>query len=53
MLVRIKEDIKCADCGVSISVDEQKNNIKSVHKTSDGALVCKDCFFEDLEDVEG
>ena len=52
MLVRIKEDKECADCGKLVTLQDQNSNKNSLHKTQDGALVCKDCFLDSEEEAE-
>ena len=52
MLVHIKEDKECADCGHVVTLEDQKNHKNNLHKTQDGAFVCKDCFLDSEEDAE-
>ena len=50
MLVHIKEDKECASCGVVVTPKDQAGNKNSLYKTKEGALICKECFFDSDEE---
>ena len=47
MRVKLKEDYNCDECGFLVESNSKKDQL---YKTKDGAIVCKECFYDQMND---
>lgn len=52
MLIKSKENKICAECNSLVTVQDVKENKNQLYKTKEGAIVCRNCFWDADIDIE-